>query len=560
MSQHQANLIEINQTMDMQMRDKQNQLNIVRDAEKEYLDDQRKNAKLQRDLTRADIELKGSERKHYVDSNGNLIEDYSDKLLPEIGPEHIPKIDKLYTEYYDILKWLNDMIKNDSKEDSKNIKEWLSILNARFGANSEYKEEYNKYKQMYEKLPNDQKYQGIDTFEKLASKFTNTMNEWKKMHDNAVSEYEKAVDHNDKIRDSYKEVNTNEAIAIINVKIQKLRDDIESTTQKSKDNKKLINEMNSLVRQRDKLQAQIDNTPEPVLTKDDIDKYVNTNNEVENLKRKDQVNKIKQNEINTIKDQTIKQDLNNQVESARLTGIESKQSEYENELKNAIEAQVASEQKQRLIESKRLTHKAEADERQVNMTLNAIESERYKATEQDIIKEKAKASVKAIEAKQTEQLMQEKHKTRENIRHLEAMKMIDDLTKGSVKADDMIHQLKAINDKIDAAADQYIADNDYVRKMQDKLIQRLDNEPELHLDLVNHFERKGIPQFSNEDDLRNRLSTRQDVDNMNRLLNGLNRPRTPPSMRPSSVFRFYGPDTYTQSTFDGNDETDSDEE
>ena len=44
---------------------------------------------------------------------------------------------------------------------------------------------------------------------------------------------------------------------------------------------------------------------------------------------------------------------------------------------------------------------------------------------------------------------------------------------------------------------------------------------------------------------------------MNGVSAQIHRPRTPPAMRRGDFVRFYGPDRYTQSTFDGNDETDS---
>ena len=483
-------------------------------------------------ISNAELEIAGQVPKR--DKDGNIIETIDESML-------IPDMNDMTDITMGIRSYL------DGIDESLGIKGlyWHPVLNSSIPVKDDGKSNYSKIRAIYNSLPPERKYVKttkdgsvrIEEFNDLAKYYRKTIRETDEFDNKTDIEKESIAAHNEKVRATKVPVTepiTHDMIVKKRLEIKALEDKLRTVHKDIKYKDKQLELMHDLEVKRQELQAMIDNTPDSQLSDEDLKKLTvakRKNRELQqDLERKDK----KHQQIGKLQDEADSIELSNKVKE----GLLESDSNVDTALENSVQARVAADKAQKLTKAKEDTYKAEQDKRMTEYELNAMNSDKIKASNEKIAQTMAERRVLEDERKQMEELKRKQQLVNEEKIARRGLEIYNQMSKRNKTFDTMLGQ-------VDSYIDKMFDEHATTRKEQDKILNKLERDPELHLAYVKDSERRGEIPFQTETDLRTGLQTQDAIDNFNSRLNRLARPKTPPPTF-GRVYRFYGTPKYNE--------------
>ena len=556
-------LIELRQRTKFELEQVQESIKSKQDLVNTYRDRKKEHENMKYELELAKEREKKAGVIYETDENGNIMKIENDsKKLPEVFPAENENVKRALTEMNNIKKIITRMYNTSSYFEDYDLKELLEL--DPFDPKNERERKLDELlvKCGFTGKIGDKMLKARD----ILGSYQDKRKEYDKVYKNAENEYFKAKTHNEKLEliPNVKERPvTSEMIANINKAISTLKSQLEQTNLKTQLKDDLAKELIKLDQEKQLLEAQVKQTPDidqDKLTKtiDDIKKI---EQEIQRLQQERDVKAVKQRKMNDLQKETAELEFNNNVQRAKLTETEDEKKAREAAEKQRAEAYAEALKQKELNEVKEITHKHEREGRMLELELNAMNSERIKASDDEIARGMATNTYLENRNKQYEELKRLEHKNRESKIVEKANTYVDDMMKGHVKTEDMIGQLKYIQQDVENKTNQALQDKKYIDEKSWQMFFRLNGDPDLQHAVITDYEKTGRDMsnlkqlFTDHDYFRSQMFDRKHTDYMESYFDRLSRtPRTPPPRSrtppnsPRKEFRFYGPDRVVEST------------
>lgn len=483
-----------------------------------------------------------------LDENGDLLPVYTENdKLPVIEPKDDMDVKGCSKELNRIIAQLN---KTDQKKDQIEWeKELEAIMRAGSAPSSELRGRivnYNKELKGKTKLTSEFDEGPIaNDVRSLAKYYFEIKAKMQDAFKKAREKYEKAKEHNAIVN---KSINPPK-VEVTDEMMERVIRENSDLDARMKEHMKSIDEnvrkaerLKEIKRENVELTKQLQNTQDPSETQRILTEYDAAEVENKRLQAQLKTNNIRNDELEKIKTDTQRLQVQNELFDKRLTEYGKNMDGRLEEERKAIEARILAETQKELNQTREITHKKEQEKRLAECELNVLNSESIKNSEEEILQERIKHEKLDLERRRTEELKRSREEYKEKELAAKAMELIDVCTKDKHGYANLTAQLKALGDRLMNVSESKLKDDTYTKKKVESIVNMLKGDHMLLWDVTKHLEERNHSPIRNPDELYRRLDTPQRADDFERMLNKLQRERKAEStpMKPGRMYRFYG--------------------
>lgn len=464
-------LFEIQEQKD-QRKDKEN----LRDG---YLKARDENRDLERALELAKMENENAGMIQQRDADGNIIYVVDEtKKLPEIDPEKDPEVVKLKKQLDHIINTLNDRVYKTTHWHDDLIKRpyswWFHERSGDYDRNIQSAT-------MKRVLDTEGIQVEGTSLEEIADWYAAGYNKYKEALKKAKQRAEEIKAHNtevEKVKIALTERVTHDMVVKKETENQKLRDQIEMHKRGTARHNAMRNELEEKYEENQILKAQLEQTPVPVLTQDDIQKKATAEADRRKLERQQQEIDRKQQALDKLQQDTEELTNSNAVATARIDRMNNVK-EFTANYRTIAEKYAEAERQKLLKEQQEMTWKAEHDMRKAKAEADAYGTARVEAADEKIKDEMVKRIIYEQEARRNEELRRKAEENREYKLSQEAMTTARQLLGSS----SLSNAADCLNQQLDVIQ----KDIAYVHRAGDNIINYLTNNSAIGSEVVRYM-------------------------------------------------------------------------